>query len=62
MDRIQWYFYGNGRKIDVTLPEEPRRYLIYDPANKILKARPKASQEDFPWTVSQASPGSDLLL
>ena len=61
MDRIQWVFYQlNKTTISVFSPDNGSKFLVYDRANNILKAAPGDSE--FPWTVSQASPGSDLLL
>ena len=61
MDRIQWHFYSHlNKEILVFLPENENKFLNYDQANNILKA--SRGETAFPWTVSQASPGSDLLL
>ena len=60
MDRIQWIFLAddNDKEVDVASPADGGKHLVYDRVNNILQV----SAEAFPWTVSQASPGSDLLL
>ena len=56
MDRIQWFLFKSESDREVTITDPDRvKKLLYDDVVK-------AVEEPFSWNVSQASPGSDLLL
>ena len=56
MDRIQWFLFKSESDREVTIADPDRvKKLLYDDVVK-------AVEEPFSWNVSQASPGSDLLL
>ena len=57
MDRIQWFLFKSDREVTITDPDRVKN-LLYDPVNDTVEA----VEEPFLWNVSQASPGSDLLL
>ena len=57
MDRIQWFLVKSDRQMTITDPDKAKK-LLYDPSSNIVKA----VEQPFLWNVSQASPGSDLLL
>ena len=56
MDMIQWFLFKSESDREVTITDPDRvKKLLYDDVVK-------AVEEPFSWNVSQASPGSDLLL
>ena len=56
MDMIQWFLFKSESDREVTITDPDRvNKLLYDDVVK-------AVEEPFSWNVSQASPGSDLLL
>ena len=56
MNRIQWFLFKSESDREVTITDPDRvKKLLYDDVVK-------AVEEPFSWNVSQASPGSDLLL
>ena len=57
MDRIQWFLVKSDRQMTITDPDKEKK-LLYDPSSNIVKA----VKQPFLWNVSQALPGSDLLL
>ena len=58
MDRIQWLLFKSESDREVTIIDPDRaKALLYDRVNDVVKV-----EEPFSWIVSQASPGSDLLL
>ena len=57
MDMIQWFLFKSDREVTITDPDRVKK-LLYDRVNDIVKA----VEAPFSWNVSQASPGSDLLL
>ena len=59
MDRIQWLLFKSESDREVTIIDPDRaKALLYDRVNDVVKA----VEEPFSWNVSQALPGSDLLL